>query len=325
MNGNAAFGTYAGTAGPANGLIVSGRVGIGTNAPNASATLDITSTTQGLLPPRIANPASIIGATTGLVVLNSTTNCLQYYTGTAWLNLACPCNVPPDMPGTISKCIYMCSFICNVYSVLAVANATSYNWTVPPGATITANTGNSITVTFGTNSGYITVATSNSCGTSAASILAISVSNGIPSAPATPSGSTFPIISTSGTYTIAAVAGATSYNWSVSTTNGTVTAGQGTTSATITFSGTAGTMNICATASNSCGTSASSCLSVTSSSCVVTHGSYTQSAAGTYSWVVPCGISTVTVNISGVKADFITQPLMQEYPEMELRLFAILQ
>ncbi len=302
VNGNAAFGTYAGTAAPSNGLIVSGNVGIGTNAPNASATLDITSTTQGLLPPRIPGASISLIATpaTGLVVLNSTTNCLEYYTGTAWLNLACPCNTRPDMPGAITGNTAACaSTTGNVYTILPILNATSYIWTVPPGATITANTGTSITVTMGATSGYITVAAVNSCGTSAPSVLALTISNGIPAAPAVPSGTTAPAISTANTYTIAAVAGATNYSWSVSSTNGTVTAGQGTTSVTITFSGTAATMNICVTASNVCGTSAPSCLSVTSTTCA--HGTvptFTYSNS-VQTWTIPACVTQITITAVG--------------------------
>ena len=56
VNGGAAIGSYAGTnAAPSNGLIVSGQTGIGTAAPNAAALLDVFSTTQGFLPPRMTN------------------------------------------------------------------------------------------------------------------------------------------------------------------------------------------------------------------------------------------------------------------------------
>lgn len=54
------------------------------------------------------------------------------------------------------------------YSVPAIANATSYIWTLPAGATITAGANsNSITVNFsaGAASGNITVQGSNACGT----------------------------------------------------------------------------------------------------------------------------------------------------------------
>ena len=75
-----------------SGSITTPKIGIGTNTPNASAALDITSTIQGFLPPRmtgaqrdaIANPAQ------GLMLY--CTNCgtkgePEYYDGSVWLNL----------------------------------------------------------------------------------------------------------------------------------------------------------------------------------------------------------------------------------------------
>lgn len=304
VNGSAAFGTYAGTAAPANSMIVSGQMGIGTIAPNASAALDITSTTGGLLPPRIsgANIALIASPATGLTVLNTTTNCLEYYNGTAWQMLVCPCTGVPNA-GSITGSATPCqSSTGNVYSITAVAGAVYYTWTVPTGATITAGQNTtSVTVTMGTTNGNVTVTASNSCGTGAPQSLAITLSTPL-SNPATPSGTTTPTISTANTYTIAAVTGATSYTWSTSNTNlGTVTAGQGTTSATITSTATAGTYTICIYATNACGNSATECLTVTSSSCVITHSTYSQSTAGSYTWTVPCGITTVTITLNGAE------------------------
>jgi hypothetical protein len=60
----------------------------------------------------------------------------------------------------------------NVYSVLAIENATGYNWTVPGGATITSGANsNTITVSYSATatSGNITVFGSNSCGNGALS------------------------------------------------------------------------------------------------------------------------------------------------------------
>ena len=51
----------------------------------ASAMLDVQSTNQGVLVPRIATPAtSITSPATGLMVYNTTTNQFNYYNGTAW-------------------------------------------------------------------------------------------------------------------------------------------------------------------------------------------------------------------------------------------------
>ena len=61
-------------------------LGVGTTSPDASALTDLTSTTQGFLPPRmttvqrnaIANPVN------GLMIFNSTTGCPNYYFSSVW-------------------------------------------------------------------------------------------------------------------------------------------------------------------------------------------------------------------------------------------------
>ena len=67
------------------------QIGIGTNSPNISAALDITSTTQGLLPPRMTTTqrdAINSGvAPTGLVIFNTTTNGLEIKSSTGWISL----------------------------------------------------------------------------------------------------------------------------------------------------------------------------------------------------------------------------------------------
>lgn len=67
-----------------------GDVGIGTSSPQASALLDLTSTTKGFLPPRMttAQRDAISPVVTGLVVYNTTINQLETYTGTRWNPLA---------------------------------------------------------------------------------------------------------------------------------------------------------------------------------------------------------------------------------------------
>ncbi len=66
--------------------IGAGNVGIGTSTPNSKAMLDITSTTQGFLPPRMTTTQrdAITSPPAGLMVYNSTTNKLNFYNGTAW-------------------------------------------------------------------------------------------------------------------------------------------------------------------------------------------------------------------------------------------------
>lgn len=78
------------------------QVGIGTTNPNSSAQLDITSTSKGFLPPRVAltgtaDVSTIVSPATGLLIYNTATagtapnNVVPgyyYYNGTQWLHLA---------------------------------------------------------------------------------------------------------------------------------------------------------------------------------------------------------------------------------------------
>jgi len=70
-------------------LPVYAQVGIGTATPDASAKLDISSTTQGLLPPRMttAQRDAIVSTATGLVIFNTTTNGLEFKSSTGWVSL----------------------------------------------------------------------------------------------------------------------------------------------------------------------------------------------------------------------------------------------
>ena len=65
------------------------QVGIGTATPAASAKLDITSTTQGLLPPRMTTTQrdAITSPAEGLVIYNTTTKGLEFKSSTGWVSL----------------------------------------------------------------------------------------------------------------------------------------------------------------------------------------------------------------------------------------------
>lgn len=66
----------------------SGSVAVGATAPNASAALDVTSTSKGLLPPRMTATQrdAITTPAQGLMVYNTTANQLQVYNGTTWIS-----------------------------------------------------------------------------------------------------------------------------------------------------------------------------------------------------------------------------------------------
>jgi hypothetical protein len=72
-----------------------GSLGVGTTAPDASSKLEVNSTTQGFLPPRMttAQRDAIASPAAGLTIYNTTVNCLQWWNGTFWYD-GCGNNSP---------------------------------------------------------------------------------------------------------------------------------------------------------------------------------------------------------------------------------------
>jgi beta-glucanase (GH16 family) len=110
----------------------------------------------------------------------------------------------------------VCGGTTHTYTAQSVLGATHYIWTVPSGATINgANNGTSISVTFPTpfSTGTITVRAATSCFTSLAKSL--SVGSILPQ-PGAISGTSAGLCGgCTYTFSIAAVIGATNYNWNV--------------------------------------------------------------------------------------------------------------
>lgn len=65
-----------------------GEIGIGTTTPNARAKMDIQSTTQGFMPPRMTttqrNAIATVAGDGGLTIFNTTTTKLETWDGTVW-------------------------------------------------------------------------------------------------------------------------------------------------------------------------------------------------------------------------------------------------
>ena len=79
------------------------QVGVGTASPDASAALEIESTTLGLLPPRMTTVERDLinsGAPAeGLTIYNTDTKCLELYNGTDWISV-CSGSVVTTFPTT---------------------------------------------------------------------------------------------------------------------------------------------------------------------------------------------------------------------------------
>ena len=67
---------------------IQAQVGIGTLSPEASAQLDVHSTTKGFLPPRMDSTQrnAIISPVEGLTIYNTSIKAFQVYSGTAWFS-----------------------------------------------------------------------------------------------------------------------------------------------------------------------------------------------------------------------------------------------
>lgn len=71
------------------------QVGIGTTTIESSAQLELKSKNKGFLPPRLTNieRRSITSPSEGLFIYNTDSDCIQYYTGSAWYDPCCKSSV----------------------------------------------------------------------------------------------------------------------------------------------------------------------------------------------------------------------------------------
>jgi uncharacterized protein (TIGR02145 family) len=63
---------------------LNGIVGVGTASPESSAQLEINSSTKGFLPPRVTDTTAISAPVAGLMVYDTSSQCMRYYNGTNW-------------------------------------------------------------------------------------------------------------------------------------------------------------------------------------------------------------------------------------------------
>ena len=168
----------------------------------------------------------------------------------------------PSTPGVVTgQTVGICAGTSNVvYSIVPVNVASSYSWTAPANATIISGQGTTtVTVNFNSffTTGSLQVSASNSCGSSN---LRSTTIRSVPANPGVITGATSVCVNQAGvTYSIAAVAGATGYNWIVPA-GATTTSGQNSTSITVNYGASGGSVKV--RASNGCGNGAYRTLSV---------------------------------------------------------------
>ncbi len=205
------------------------------------------------------------GAISGNITATGTNSCGS---GLSSANFPVTINPLPFASGGITGLTSVCDGATGVtYSVAAITNATSYNWTIPGGVIIMSGaTTNSITVNFvgGSAGGTISVYGVNSCGNGVSASTSVVV-NPYPGAADIIIGQVAITAcpSTTGvTYSIPLVSNATSYNWTVPS-GATIVAGAGTNSITVDYSAIAVSGSITVTPVNSCGNGLTSTLIIT--------------------------------------------------------------
>lgn len=201
--------------------------------------------------------ATTCGSLSGNITVTANNSCGSSPLRTAAITVV---NSMPNAPTSVNGNTEICALTVNSYNVTSVPGATSYLWTLPLGWTGTSTT-NSISTTASVTSGNITIAAVNVCGSSAPQSLTINVANGVLAQPAVINGNAGICASTTNTYDILPMVGATSYTWTLpigwsgsSTTN----------SINTTSSATSG--NVTVTANNSCGASPSQTLAINTTS-----------------------------------------------------------
>ncbi len=225
------------------------------NNPN-SGSINLT-VTGGVAPyTYVWSNGAIVQDPTGLaagvysVVVNDANNCTALANATVGTDGGGSLIAPITMSGPTGVCRNTSG---HVFSVPAVAGATSYAWTIPTGATGSSST-NSITLSFSStyNTGNICVVASNACTSTTNFCRSIQAFISNPTIPSNIIGQATNVCAGSTqSYSINPVTNATSYVWTAPA-NASIIAGQGTTSVDVLFSGSFNTTGTLAVRSVNC-------------------------------------------------------------------------
>lgn len=149
------------------------------------------------------------------------------------------------------------------YSVPASTGAATYNWTAPPGASVTSGAGTSnVSVTYSpgySSVGSICVSVTSICGVTSA-LKCKTVAPGLPTVPSSITGALTGLCNQSIAYSCPSQGVGTTYTWTAPS-GATVSSGQGTTSISVQY-GPFSTGNVCVVANNACGSSSARCVPV---------------------------------------------------------------
>ncbi|GAB2528082.1 ice-binding family protein [Rufibacter soli] len=195
------------------------------------------------------------GAADGTVQVTAANGCGQSAARTLAVTAS---SATPPTPGKITGISDVCANSGEAtYSITPVDGATTYTWTVPSSWTIVRGQGTpTLVVTIGTSTAQVGVVASNTCGTSAASVLNVNMSQAPPAKVGPIAGETSLCVSTTTrTFSVPEAEGAKGYTWVVPT-GWTVLSGQGTRSISVQTGNNNGYVKV--TAFNYCSTTADS-------------------------------------------------------------------
>jgi hypothetical protein len=206
--------------------------------------------------------------------------------------------IPPGTPGGLTGPVNVCGGSTgNTYTITAVPNASSYNWFVPAGATITSGQGTTgITVTMGNTSGSVYVQAVGSCGGGPYAFLYVNVN---PQPAPTITGSNTVCQGLTATYSTQT--GMSGYSWTVSS-GGTIQSGAGTSSVVVKWNN-AGAQSVSVNYANSFGCSAPTATSYpvtvnAGSSPSITGTTSLCAGSGYYNYATQAGYSGYTWNVT---------------------------
>lgn len=223
--------------------------------------------------------SATVGASGGNITVSANNSC-----GTSSTKIQpVTVNSIPATPSTINGNTAVCQGSSNTYTTDAVANSGSYTWVLPPGWTGNSSS-NSITAIASSNGGNISVTATNVCGSSGTKTLAVTISS-LPPTPEAIIGTPMVCSGSSTTYSTNAVAGASSYTWSLPS----GWSGNSTTN-TITVLAGENNGNIGVKVNTACGTSLEKTLSLTINKVNTTvslsgNTLRAEATAATYQWI----------------------------------------
>ncbi|NTW32172.1 MAG: hypothetical protein HGB12_06045 [Bacteroidetes bacterium] len=182
-------------------------------APNNSAMLDVSGTSQGVLINRMTSTerdAISAPIPESLLIYNTTTKCFEAYSGSIWQSLSCLCTSAPSSVSASASQTTLCSGSTLTLTGSALG-ANNWSWTGPNNFVSSLQNPTITNVSAGT--GVYTLTVSNACGSATAVNTAMVTVNPLPilTSSLTPSSvcsnSTF-------SYTPTCSTGGTTFNWS---------------------------------------------------------------------------------------------------------------